>query len=211
MRDITERKRAEERQELLLNELNHRVKNTLATVQSLARQSLRGAASPDLASQTLEARLMALSQTHNLLTQRHWQGAALGDVLAAELAPYMEGARPRVRLQGPPVNLPPQAALALGMTFHELATNAAKYGALSMPEGEVAITWEADRGESPRVRLCWVESGGPPVEEPTRRGFGSRLIERGVRNELGGVLRLEFRREGLRCEIELPLEAPQPS
>jgi PAS domain S-box-containing protein len=197
--DVTERVRSEERQKLLVEELNHRVKNTLATVQSIAAQTLRGTPDPARFKHDFEARLMALSTTHGLLTATSWRSASLGDVLRAELAPY--GAE-RVRLQGPELDLPPTQALTLGLVFHELATNAAKYGSLSAPTGDVEVGWSLAAGDPPTLELTWREQGGPPVSPPRRRGFGSRLIER----TLGaGDSRLEFAPGGLVCRIRLPL------
>ena len=200
--DITDRKRAEERRLLLVNELNHRVKNTLSTVLSIASQTLGGA--PQL--EAFEARLVALSTTHDTLTRNSWQHASLRQLIAQELAPY-GGAQPsRCRLQGRDIQLAPKAAVALGMAFHELATNAAKYGALACAAGQVRVEW-ACHGKSPlqKLHLCWSESGGPPVAPPQRRGFGSRLIERGLAHELGGEVRMDFQPGGLVCTIELPL------
>jgi PAS domain S-box-containing protein len=215
--DITERKQAEERRTLLLNELNHRVKNTLATVQSLAAQTLRGAPSPEAFRAAFEARLVALSNTHDLLTRDSWAGAHLRDILEAEMAPYADGgggpgeASPssRIVLRGAAVRLAPKAALTLGMAFHELATNAAKYGALSAPTGRVEVSWEIRAVDGARrLRLDWREAGGPPVEVPRRRGFGSRLVQRGVADELAGAVRLDFEPGGVRCTMEIPLGPP---
>lgn len=202
-RDITERKQAQRRQSLLINELNHRVKNTLATVQSLVQQTLRNAPDPLAFQADLMGRLIALSRTHELLTQSSWEGAFLNDVLDVELAPYGGGGEPRYELKGPRVYLPSQAVLSLGLVSHELATNAAKYGAFSSPEGRVRISWSRDNSE---LRIEWVEQGGPPVTTPTRRGFGSRLIERSIRNDLGGEFLAEFRPEGFRAAMTLPAE-----
>ena len=203
-RDITERKRAEVHQRLLLDELNHRVKNTLATVQSITRQTLRPGISLDQFRETFEARLIGLSRTHNLLTGANWQGAALREIVMAELEPYRQ-VRPdgaNVDVSGPDVYLRPKHALALGMALHELATNAAKHGALSNPAGRVVLDWSRrDR----LLRLDWQESGGPPVEPPPQRGFGLRLLEKGLRHELGGETRLDFEPAGLRCSIEVSL------
>ena len=209
--DITDRKEAEQRQKLLLDELNHRVKNTLATVQSLATQTLRGAGSPEQFRRTFEARIVALSKTHDLLTTRNWQGAELEEIVAEQLKPYaMDPAR--LVLEGDAVALTPRAALALSMVFHELATNAAKYGALSTTAGQLEVRWHIERapagaaGEPDWVRLTWRETGGPSVTPPQRRGFGSRLIERST-SELDGVARLEFDPAGLRYSITVPLTA----
>jgi two-component sensor histidine kinase len=136
---------------------------------------------------------------HGLLTAADWRGASLRDLVAAELAPY-EG---RVTVGGPEVMLPPNAALSLALALHELATNALKYGALSVPEGRVEVRWSLEGG---RLQLAWREGGGPLVAPPARRGFGSLLVERSVAHNLGGTARLEFRPEGLAYEVELPLE-----
>jgi PAS domain S-box-containing protein len=195
--DVTEAHHARERQRLLLDELNHRVKNTLASVQAIAAQTLAGSASPESFRKAFESRLMALSQTHNLLT-------ALDDILDQELRPYLAHAIDR---KGPPVDLPARAALALGMTLHELATNAAKYGALSAPEGRLTISWTLHAEHNvEKLTLRWTECDGPPVSPPTRRGFGSKLIQRSVGGELGGGVTLDFRPEGLSVELIVPLE-----
>jgi two-component sensor histidine kinase len=189
-----------------LNELNHRVKNTLAIVQAIAVQTLRMADSPAAFTEAFLARLLALSQTHNLLNQTSWQGAGLHDVVCAELAPH--AGADRVRLTGAHVRLRPEAAVTLGMVFHELATNAAKYGALSQPSGHVAVTWNVMSAE-PHERLLhleWQETNGPPVRPPRRRGFGSRLIERDLGRQLAREVDLEFLPEGVRCVMHLLLE-----
>ena len=197
--DVTERVLFQSQQKLLLDELNHRVKNNLATVQSIAYQTARHA--PDLPTfrKTFDQRLVALSRTHDVLTAEAWESADLRAVLEAELGPYGES---RVRLQGPPVRLSPQQALALGLVVHELATNAAKYGALNGEDGGcVRITWSDGDG---RLVLLWNETDGPAVTPPEHRGFGSRLIQRGVQ-ELGGEVVKDWRPEGLDCRIEIPL------
>jgi two-component sensor histidine kinase len=207
--DVTERKTAEQRRDLLLNELNHRVKNTLATVQSIAAQTARGAGSVAEFRKAFEARLLAISKTHNLLTESEWQGAELQQILADEAAAYRNGdGAARVRLSGEPVMLPAETALVAGMVFHEMLTNAAKYGALSTSSGHVDIGWRVERrANGGEVRLSWVESGGPPVEPRTAKGFGSRLIERGLEQEAGGAVTFDFAPEGLRCEMRIPLRA----
>ncbi|WP_437974886.1 AAA family ATPase [Sorangium sp. So ce295] len=205
--DVTERKQAEERQKLLMNELNHRVKNTLAIVQAIAVQTLRMADSPKAFTSAFLARLLALSQTHNLLNQTAWQGADLHDVVRAELAPHAHGDADRVRLAGQDVRLRPEAAVTLGMVFHELASNAAKYGALSQPSGHVAVTWDVITQAHERLlHLEWQETGGPPVRPPRRKGFGSRLIERDLGRQLATEVRLDYLPGGVRCVMDLPLE-----
>ena len=205
--DITERKQADARQKLLVDELNHRVKNTLTTVQSIAWQTFRQNLPPEVARERFEARLLALSRTHNLLNDSKWEGAALGNILIEELQPYGAGERKRFGLQGPYLHLAPRLAVVLGMAFHELTTNAAKYGALSVPTGSVHVTWRVfsrEEGGEPWIRIEWREEGGPPVVPPSRRGFGSRLVSSTVERELAGRLEVRFDPEGLFCAIEVP-------
>jgi two-component sensor histidine kinase len=202
------RRRNEARLKLLVDELNHRVKNTLATVQSIATQVLHGTPVNQEAREAIEARLMALSRSHNLLTREKWEAASLVDVAGQALAPFRrEGSTARFTLEGMPLRLPPKHALALGMAFHELATNAAKYGALSNDTGHVRLAWTVGGG---RLRLAWREHGGPPVQPPARRGFGSRLIERGLAHELDGRVRLDYARDGVVCAIDMPLPETEP-
>jgi PAS domain S-box-containing protein len=200
--DVTERVLFMSQQKLLLDELNHRVKNNLATVQAIAQQTARHA--PDLESfrKTFESRLVALARTHDVLTAEAWESADLKAVLLAELGPYGDN---RTRVEGPPVALTPAQALSFGLVIHELATNAAKYGALSLEAtGCVRVTWTVTDGDPRRAELVWRESDGPPVAEPEHRGFGSRLIERGVR-EMGGEVSKEWLADGLVCRMTIPL------
>ncbi len=179
-RDVSERVRAERQRDLLMKELDHRTKNTLATVVAIASQTAMRAATIADFTEAFQARLLALANTHNLLSQEHWQSASLRRILATELSPYdHNGDEPRFTLDGEDVSIEPAAeALAFGMAVHELTTNAAKYGALSTPAGRVDVSWSIDRsGAEPMLRLRWVESGGPPVTPPTRRGFGLNLLE----------------------------------
>ncbi|HEX8263153.1 MAG TPA: HWE histidine kinase domain-containing protein, partial [Allosphingosinicella sp.] len=201
--DIHERKVAEEHQRLLINELNHRVKNTLASVQAIAFQTLRGDVPLAEARARFEARLMALSAAHNLLTEESWVGASLERVVK-DATEHLAGDSSRFDVEGEPLRLAPRAALALAMALHELGTNAAKYGALSVEDGRVSIRWALD---GDRLRFEWRESGGPTVVAPARRGFGSRLIERGLEADLGGAAALHFESGGLRCEIAASLAA----
>ncbi|MDR6772523.1 HWE histidine kinase domain-containing protein [Azospirillum sp. BE72] len=214
--NITDRKKAEERQLLLLEELNHRVKNTLAMVQSIAKQTLRAAPSVEAFPDAFQSRLRALAQAHDLLTRRQWQGASLSEIAALTLEPHVHAGR--VKVGGPPVNLTTGVAVSLHLAFHELATNAAKYGALSAENGRVELDWEIAKPAQPPVRagkggqagalvLRWRESGGPPVVAPTRRGFGSRLIERGLAHELEGDVALAFDPAGVRCRLVIPLSS----
>jgi PAS domain S-box-containing protein len=204
--DITERKRAEERQKLLVNELNHRVKNSLATVQSIAAQTLRSITSPEFFREAFEARLIALSQTHDLLTREGWEGASLREVIDGELRAMAGEDRVTFEYAGD-IRLNPKAAVALGMGIHELATNAVKYGAWSVPGGEVVVAWRQDGN---LLRLTWTERGGPPVKNPSRRGFGARLLERGLAAELSGEVELTYDPTGLACHMALPLRALEP-
>ena len=201
--DIHERKRAEERQRLLINELNHRVKNTLATVQAIAFQTLKGNISLEEARARFEARLLALSRAHNLLTDQNWEGASL-DRVVADAIDYLP--KERFEIVGEPVWLAPRAALALALALHELSTNAVKYGGLCEDGGRVQVAWSLD---GDKLAFGWKELGGPPVVQPSGRGFGSRLIERGLAADLGGTARLLFEPDGLRCTIEASLEAVQ--
>jgi PAS domain S-box-containing protein len=205
--DVTERNRQQRLRELLVHELNHRVKNTLATVQSLATQTLRHAATLVEGRAAFEARLVALSKAHDVLTQENWEGASLNKVVADAVAAYSGDAQEsRLRVSGPLVWLRPKATLALSMALHELAVNAMKYGALSNPTGSVEITWQLIPGDPRRFQLRWEESDGPPVEVPRRRGFGSQLIEQGLAYDLAGEARLTFARAGLVCTIDAPLD-----
>jgi len=199
--DVTDRVLAERQQKLLMDELNHRVKNTLATVQAIAQQTLRATPTPVEFRDAFEARLLALSTTHDLLTAAGWQAAPLTEVLRVELRPF---GPERYTITGPEVDLSPAEAVALGLVFHELATNAAKYGALSTSEGRVDVHWTRTDG---RMDLTWTETGGPPVAPPTRRGFGSRLIERSLQGQLGGETHLDFAPAGLVCRVCLSLAA----
>jgi PAS domain S-box-containing protein len=204
--DRTEERLAAERQRLLLDELNHRVKNTLATVQSIAAQTLRASPEPARFREAFESRLLALSMAHDLLTASSWTGADLSQVVEGELRPFGPA---RGALAGPKVRLSSAEALSLAMLFHELATNAAKYGALSIDAGQVAVDWDCevlDSGDR-RLTLRWRERGGPPVAPPTRRGFGSRLIERTATHDLRGTVELAYEAEGLTVRLDLRLDA----
>ncbi|PXA89418.1 histidine kinase, partial [Caulobacter sp. D4A] len=197
-------KRAAARQQLMINELNHRVKNTLATVQSLALQSLgRGEAAPGF--DAFNERLYALARAHDLLTRTVWESADLAEVVRQTLEPYGD----RARCEGPPAALPPSAALALSMVFHELATNASKYGGLSTPNGRVEVTWRRDPLDPRHLALRWVESGGPKLDgPPQRKGFGSRLIAASLRSELKGEAVFEYLPTGLVCALSVRLPDP---
>lgn len=201
--DVTDVVLAAERQKLMIDELNHRVKNTLATVQSIAMQTARSHEDPGSFAQAFQSRILALSHTHDLLTRSHWEGADLRAVLEHEIKAHGFG---RLTLHGPHVDLSPARAVSLGMIFHELATNAAKYGALSNADGCVQVEWRLAGHEAPRLDICWREAGGDPIPEPVRRGFGTRLIERNVRHDLHGTVNLSYPPEGFCAEISVPLE-----
>lgn len=213
-----EREAARARQDVLIAELDHRVKNTLATIQSLVKYSAASAASLETFTRTVQMRLHAMARTHDLLTLARWEGAVLATIVEAEAAPY--GGAKRVKLDGPAVTLKPKAALSLALAIHELATNAAKYGALSVPEGRVEVAWDV-RHETQSLVFAWRERGGPPVASPTRRGFGRTLLERSLAYEVDGRVTLEFARDGFVCVAELPLgqlvreperaDAPRPA
>lgn len=205
--DITERKAAEERQALLAREVNHRAKNALAVAQA----ALRLTRAPDLPAyiRAVEGRIGALARAHTLLAQDRWAGADLRALLEGELAPF-RGAGQRVELKGPPVALPAGAAQPLAMAAHELATNAVKHGALSVPGGRVSISWRLEGGPAGMLRLRWAETGGPPLARPpSRRGFGSRVLEATLRGQLGGTVSLAWGAEGLACDIGVPLARRQ--
>ena len=192
-----EARRAAERQQLMINELNHRVKNTLVVVQSLARHSLRSGGGDKDGLAQFNDRLYTLAAAHDLLTRRNWEGADLGELLAEALRPYAG----QVTLDGPPAPLTPNAAVALAMIFHELATNASKYGALSNESGRVAVSWSLD---SRTLRtIAWRERGGPPVKPPERGGFGSRLIAASLKGDLAGSATFEYAPEGLTCVLSI--------
>lgn len=206
LREITDRKRAEEQQRLLLHELNHRVKNTLSVVQGLAHQTFkRGHVEPQLL-RAFEGRLGALAAAHNLLMQQTWEATPLQSAAEAALRPFQTGEQ-RIALTGPPVMLTPSATVTLTLALHELATNAAKYGALSGSGGKVDVEWTVTKGT---LMLAWRESGGPPVAPPAKPGFGTRLLERGVASDLNGTVDLDFDSHGLRCTIAAPLAAITP-
>ncbi|MGX7708800.1 HWE histidine kinase domain-containing protein [Methylobacterium sp. Gmos1] len=201
--DVTERKRGDEHRALLAEELNHRVKNSMATIQSIANQTLTHASSLDEARTAFNARLQSLSAAHDVLTRESWEGATLAEIADEALRPFRTGAGRRFTIDGPPVRLPPRLALAFVMALHELATNAVKYGALSTERGRVLLTWDVT-GDG-RLRLRWEETDGPPVSAPARRGFGSRMIERVLAAEIGGTAEVEYRPQGVVATVEAPM------
>ena len=215
LQDITSRRQAEEQQRFLLDELNHRVKNTLATVQSIASQTLRSSPEPASFKAAFEGRLLALSKTHDLLTRNSWRAAGLRDIAEQELAPYRRAGDERIAIQGSNVRLPPRHAINLGLILHELATNAVKYGSLATPTGHIELRWVAKPDEEgvPHLRLHWQESNGPLVHPPQREGFGSKLIRRSIEGELSGTLAIDFAPSGIVYDISVPMaretETPQ--
>lgn len=198
-RDLTDLKQAEDLQRLLLNELNHRIKNTLATIQAIATQTLRAALDLPSARKALTRRIHSMAQAHDLLTLRAWTGANLTDVVVRALDAFPPA---QVKMTGAPIDVSPRHALALSLALHELATNATKYGALSQPEGFVSVKWDVTGGT---LRLDWEESGGPLVAQPTQKGFGSRLLEELVGRDLGGNVELNYDVSGVRCGITATL------
>ncbi|MFL5133202.1 MAG: PAS domain S-box protein [Microvirga sp.] len=204
--DIHERKEWDDHRELLINELNHRVKNTLTIVQAMAAQSLRHVSDEDRPkAQAFEDRLFALARAHDVLTRENWEGAELREIIDEVVEPYLRQKTKHFEIEGPRLRLIPRTALAIAMAVHELATNAAKYGALSVPSGCVVITWAITPGDVPRLVLRWQERGGPPVTVPTRRGFGTRLIERSLAQDIGGEVRLTYAPAGAVCVMDIPL------
>ena len=200
--DRTEHFLSLQRQRLLLDELNHRVKNTLATVQSIARQSFRDVDAA-AAKASFEARIMALSKTHDVLSERHWETIDLSAILEQELAVFEAG---RVEAAGPDVHLSPRAAIAFAMVFHELASNASKYGALSSQEGALHVAWKRpDSGPGGTLALEWRETGGPAAPRPLRGGFGTRMLQRMIEGELDGWLDLDLSDGGLICRLEVAM------
>jgi PAS domain S-box-containing protein len=206
--DITERKLAEERLQLMVHELNHRVKNSMAVVQAITARTLRDDAAPEAARRNLTSRLLALARAHDLLTAESWAGADLATVATRSLT-ALAADHARVSITGPRVRLRPPAAVTFALVFHELATNAVKYGALSNETGCVSLAWSL-QDDGRRLHLTWTETGGPPVVPPSRRGFGVQLIERGLAAEGGGEVRLNYRPEGLVCSIEGLMERLGP-
>jgi two-component sensor histidine kinase len=194
------RETAEQQQQLLINELNHRVKNTMAVVQAMAAQTFRRPGADQDAAKVFTARLIALSRAHDVLTRASWESAGVAEIVAEVAWPVdLSG---RIQCQGPDIRLPPQRAVALGMALHELATNALKYGALSGDDGKVHIQWQVD---GKNCEITWREAGGPAVQLPGYRGFGTRLIERTLGDQWGGETNLAFAPEGVVCRISLPV------
>jgi len=204
IRDLTLRREVQEREALLMRELNHRVKNTLASVQSIVAQTLRSSPTPEAFSAAVQARVAALSQSHDVLTRNDWAGATVKEVVDEQLSPYAGEGAP-FRLEGSEVMLRPNRAVTLGMVVGELATNAAKFGALSAG-GSVAVQWSVfSTPGGPRLRLVWCERGGPPVKAPAQEGFGTRLVKRSLAAGLQGTAELDYAEAGLTVVLEFPL------
>jgi len=207
LRDETPAKLAEDQRVLLLNELNHRIKNTLATVQSITEQTLRAAKVDPSIRNDLTNRLMAVSDAHNVLVDESWAGADLGTIVRQALAPHDHSGTSRFKIDGPLVWLSPQQAVAMALALHELATNALKYGALSTRSGQVEIAWNLAHNQlgARQISLLWRELGGPPVTPPAHTGFGTRLIARTFGQESGGQARIDYLPRGVQCVMQLPL------
>lgn len=210
MRDETRNRLADEQRVLLLNELNHRINNTLVTVQSLVEQTLRATDIDRSVRENLTARLLALADAHKLLVDQNWAGADLRTIVEKAITPYEVDDHRRLHADGPDVRLSPQQAVSMALVLHELTTNAVKYGALSTPAGHVEASWNLHHDErgARHLTFLWEERGGPPVSLPERRGFGTRLIARSLGADLGGQAEVEYAPDGVRCSINLPLITP---
>ena len=205
--DLTRHKQEQAKSTMMIDELNHRVKNTLSTVQSIVAQALRSTSDPEVFRDFIESRLFALSRSHDLLTRENWEGAGLLDLVNEAMEPFgaANGRAERIAIAGGNIRIPPKATLALGIAFHELATNAVKYGAFSNAAGSILIAWTTEpTPQGDRLILRWQERGGPPVTPPSRKGFGSRVIERGLAHELQGAVHLDYRADGVLCTISFP-------
>jgi PAS domain S-box-containing protein len=205
--DLTRHRQDSARCKMLIDELNHRVKNTLTTVQSIVTQALRRPAEPAEIGEAIESRILAFSRSHDLLTSTKWQGTGLHDLVDTALKPFdvVAGVAERFTVQGDNLRLPPKTTLALAIALHELATNAVKYGAFSNDQGAIGVSWAVTPGPAgPRLVLRWQEQGGPAVVPPTRKGFGSWVIERGLAHQLGGKVALDYLAGGVDCTIDIP-------
>ncbi len=203
--DVTERKEGEAHLRLLLRELTHRSKNLLAVIQGMARQTARHAGSVEAFLTQFGARLQALAASHDLLVRESWHGASLGELIRSQLAGHIEPGAEQVAIEGPSIALKPEAAQNLGLALHELAVNAEKFGALSVPTGRVSITWgQRETADGPAVELDWREQGGPKVKARRKTGFGSMVIERNLAHALDAEVNLAFEPEGLHCRVVIP-------
>jgi two-component sensor histidine kinase len=206
---VSRQQRDQRHLRLMVNELNHRVKNTLATVQSIVAQTMRGAEMSLRARETLTSRILALSKAHDVLTDEQWSGADLSEIAAQAAQPFLTGlGEGRIALDGPSVRVPPKTAIAIALALHELATNAVKYGALSVPEGHVTFSWKLSRvGRRRELHAVWRELDGPHVSPPTRAGFGTRLIQRGLAADLNGQVEITYPADGVVCTIDACLDS----
>jgi two-component sensor histidine kinase len=205
---MTERKRIEEQQTTTVAELNHRVKNILAIVQSVAAQTVRASDSLENFADAFTGRLKALSMAHDILTQTRWLGIGLSELLAAVAAPYRSRDESRVNILGPAILLPARAVVPLSMVMHELTTNAAKYGALSTRRGDVEVTWQVSGNADKSVELIWQERGGPKVKASRAAGFGTRLIDHVITHDLDGKTESDFDHAGVRWTITFRVNGP---
>jgi two-component sensor histidine kinase len=203
--DAKEREASDRLQKLILEELHHRIKNTLATVSAIASQSLRNASDTQQAQHAIEGRLLALGRAHDLLLQARWGSADLGRIVGAAIEPFDSPDAARFTIQGPVVQIASGAVIAIAMTLNELCTNTTKFGALSVPAGHVAIGWVVDAAS--RLQFTWIERGGPTVKAPTRQSFGTRLIET-LGRQLDGKVRLSYDSDGFIYVLDFPLHAP---
>jgi two-component sensor histidine kinase/ActR/RegA family two-component response regulator len=203
--DAKEREAADKLQRLILGELHHRIKNTLSTVSAIASQSFRTATSVEHGQAAMEGRMLALGRAHDLLMQVSWSSASLTHILGGATAPYDNPGARRFYFNGPDIKITSGAVIALAMTFNELCTNTTKFGALSLPSGRVDIAWTAD-DRTQRLRLTWIEQGGPPVQMPTRRSFGTRMME-SLGQQLNGQVRLAYEPSGFVYSMDLPLSS----
>ena len=204
--DLSKHKEEQAQSKMLIDELNHRVKNTLSAVQSIVRQALQTGSDPKVVRESIESRLFALSRSHDLLTRENWESAALLDVVNDAVAPFVtaEGRAQRFVITGNNIRFPPKEALALGIAFNELGTNAVKYGAFANEMGSILVSWAIEPSpEGKRLLLRWQEKDGPPVAPPSRKGFGSRVLERGLAHELAGKVQLDYRSDGLVCTMNI--------
>ena len=203
--EAKEREAADKLQKLILEELHHRIKNTLATVSAIASQSLRNATSIEHGQQAIEGRLIALGRAHDLLLQARWTSASLANIVGGATEPYDSQAAGKFSIEGPDIRITSGAVIALAMTLNELCTNTTKFGALSAPTGRITIAWAID-AERERLRLTWTEKDGPPVHAPTRRSFGTRLIET-LGKQLSGDVQLAYETTGFVYALDVPLSS----
>jgi len=203
--DVTERKEGEAHLRLLLRELTHRSKNLLAVIQAMARQTANHAGSTDAFLKQFGSRLQALAASHDLLVRESWYGASLGELIRSQLSSYLDGSAVQVSIEGPSIALKPEAAQSLGLALHELAINAAKFGALSVPTGRVSITWiRRETTVDNAVELDWREQLGPKVKARRKKGFGTMVIERNLARALDAKVNMDFDPDGLHCHIVIP-------